>query len=136
MVHHNELRDGVADLASKSITPSHMRDNLLIYSGRAVKRTKATPVGDSGNNDQAGAPPPEFTWQKGDLLIRDLWQNGTGSVHNMRVVNNGARSQRTKDPERSLQEAERGKKWMYLEACLQQRRHFSPFVASVDGLMG
>ena len=25
---------------------------------------------------------------------------------------------------------------MYLEACLQQRRHFSPFIASVDGLLG
>ena len=25
---------------------------------------------------------------------------------------------------------------MYLEACLQQRRHFSPSVASVDGLLG
>ena len=25
---------------------------------------------------------------------------------------------------------------MYLEACLQQRRHFSPFVSSVDGLLG
>ena len=25
---------------------------------------------------------------------------------------------------------------MYLEDCLQQRRHFSPFVASVDGLLG
>ena len=25
---------------------------------------------------------------------------------------------------------------MYLEACLQQRQHFSPFVASVDGLLG
>ena len=25
---------------------------------------------------------------------------------------------------------------MYLEACLQQRRHFSPFVASVDGMLG
>ena len=24
---------------------------------------------------------------------------------------------------------------MYLEACLQQRRHFSPFVASLDGLL-
>ena len=24
---------------------------------------------------------------------------------------------------------------MYLEACLQQRRHFPPFVASVDGLL-
>ena len=27
-------------------------------------------------------------------------------------------------------------KRMYLDACLQQRRHFSPFVASVDGFMG
>ena len=25
---------------------------------------------------------------------------------------------------------------MHLEACLQQRRHFSPFVASLDGLLG
>ena len=25
---------------------------------------------------------------------------------------------------------------MYLEACLQQRRHFSPFVASVEGRLG
>ena len=25
---------------------------------------------------------------------------------------------------------------MYLEACLQQRRHFYPFVSSVDGLLG
>ena len=35
-----------------------------------------------------------------------------------------------------MQEAEKGKKRMYLTACLQQRRNFSPFVASVDGLMG
>ena len=25
---------------------------------------------------------------------------------------------------------------MYLEACLQQRQHFPPYVASVDGLLG
>ena len=25
---------------------------------------------------------------------------------------------------------------MYLEACLQHRRNFSPFVASVDGILG
>ena len=35
-----------------------------------------------------------------------------------------------------MQEAEREKECMYLEACLQQRRHFYPFVASVDGLLG
>ena len=45
---HNELRDGVSDLAGKALTPSHVRDDPLIYSGRAVKRTKAAPAGAGG----------------------------------------------------------------------------------------
>ena len=53
----------------------------------------------------------------------------------MNVMNTDAKSHWTKDPERCLQEAERGKKWMYLEACLQQRRNFSPFFTSADGLL-
>ena len=30
---HNDIRDGVADLAGKAFTPSHVRDDPLIYSG-------------------------------------------------------------------------------------------------------
>ena len=30
-VHHNEIRDGVADLAGKAFTPSHVRKDPLIY---------------------------------------------------------------------------------------------------------
>ena len=86
----NELRDGVETLAGKSFTPSHVRNNPLIYSDHAVKRTKSTPVGASRNNDQAGEPPPKVTEQKGDLLIRDLCQNGTKSGHDMRAVNTDA----------------------------------------------
>ena len=80
--------------------------------------------------------PPEVKEQKGDLLIRDLWQQGTNSVHDMRVVNTDAPTHQNKDPEKYLYEAERGKKKMYLEACFQKRQHFSPFFASVDGLLG
>ena len=54
----------------------------------------------------------------------------------MRVVNTDALSYVRKSPENCLHEAKRGKKKMYLEACLQQRRHFSPFFALVDGLLG
>ena len=54
----------------------------------------------------------------------------------MRVVNTDAKTQIMKTPEKCLQEAERGKKWMYLEACLQQLRNFSLFIALVDGLLG
>ena len=59
---HNELRDGVADLSGKAFTPSHVRDDPLIYSVRAVKRTKSTPDGSNGNSDHTAAP--EVTEQK------------------------------------------------------------------------
>jgi hypothetical protein len=40
------------------------------------------------------------------------------------------------DPHKVLEGHEREKKKKFLEACLEQRRHFSPFVASMDGLLG
>ena len=64
---------------------------------------------------------PEVTEQKGDLLIRYLWQQGTNSVNDMRVVNTDALSYVRRSPEKCLQEAEREENKMYLEACLQQR---------------
>ena len=54
----------------------------------------------------------------------------------MRVVNTYAKSHMIKDLEKCLQEEKRGKKQVYLEVCLQQRRHFSLFVALVYGLFG
>ena len=54
----------------------------------------------------------------------------------MRVVNTDTVSYVCPSSEKCLQEAKRGKEKMYLEACLQKRRHFSPFVASVVGLLG
>ena len=57
-------------------------------------------------------------------LICDLWQNGKDSVNDMRVVNTDAKYHIYKAPEKCLLEAESGKKRMYLEACLLQRRHF------------
>ena len=53
----------------------------------------------------------------------------------MHFVNTDAKYHTMKTREKCLQDAERGKKWIYLEACLQQRRHLSPFVSSVDGLL-
>ena len=83
-------------------------------------RTKATPAGASVKTYQARALPLEFTEHKGNLLIRDLWNNGMDSVHGMRSVNTDVKSHMAKEPEKCLQEVERGKKQMYLEACLQQ----------------
>ena len=85
---HNELRDGVADLAGKAFTPAHVRNDPLIYSGCAMRRMKSMPVGSNiSKSSETTTEAPEVTEQKGDLLIRDLWQQGTDSVHDTHVVN-------------------------------------------------
>ena len=53
----------------------------------------------------------------------------------MCVVNTDAKYYREKSPKKCLEEAEKSKKKTYLERCLRQRRHFSSFVASIDGLL-
>ena len=88
---HNELRGGVADLAGKDFTLSHVRDEHLNYQDCAVKRTKAKPDGPGDTTDPYDTL-PEAIEQKGDLLIRNLWQNRTDIVHDMRVVNTDAKS--------------------------------------------
>ena len=135
MVRHNEIRDRVVDLDGKDFTPSNVRNDPLIYRGCAVKRKKAKPAGNSGTTEKDDTP-PEATEQKGDLLPRELWHNGTDSVQYMCVVNTDAKSYWEKSPEKCLEEAEKSKKKMYLEDFLHQRQNFSPFVASVDGLLG
>ena len=109
MARHNELRDGVADLDGKAFTPSHVLNDSLIYQGCAMKRTKANTNGPSDTTDLNDTL-PEATEQKGDLLLRDLLQNGTDSVHNMRVLNIDAKSYWEKSPEKCLEEAEKSKK--------------------------
>ena len=75
-----------------------------------MKRLKAKPAGTNGPIYRDGAPPPEATGQKVNLLIRDLCQNGTDSVHSMRVMNTYSKSHSEKKSEKCLQEAEKGKK--------------------------
>ena len=70
---HNELHDGVADLAGKAFTHANVRDDPLIYSGRTMSRTKPKPAGSKlMTPSDATTAAPEVTEQKGELLIRDL----------------------------------------------------------------
>ena len=54
----------------------------------------------------------------------------------MSVVNTDSISYQSKTLENFLETAKRKKNMKYLNSFLNQRRHFTPFVASVDGLLG
>ena len=45
MAHHNELHDGVAEIASKAFTPTHVRDNPKINTCSAVRGGKENSKG-------------------------------------------------------------------------------------------
>jgi hypothetical protein len=57
-------------------------------------------------------------------------------IIDVRITDVDAKSNRSKDSDKVLSAHEREKKKKYLGACLDQRRHFSPFVVSTDGLLG
>ena len=90
---HNELRDGVSDLAGKVFTPAHVRDEPTIISGRAVHggEAKSKEKGKGPSSQDKGE-------EKGDTLIRNLWMQETYSIQDMNFVNTDAVSYQYKIP--------------------------------------
>ena len=87
---HNELRDGVVDLANKAFTPAHVRDDPKFFTGHTVR-------GGQFKAKFKGEPSKDEGDMKGDILIRDLWMQGTDGIHDVRVVNSDAVSHRSQN---------------------------------------
>ena len=110
-----------------------MCDDPLIYPGHAMQKVKAQPTWSPPNSPPAYR---DMSEQKGGLRIRDLWQIGTDSIHNMRVVNNGTISHQINFPYKCAHMTEMGGKQKYQVFCLYQRSHFSPFTISAGAFLG
>ena len=74
---------------------------------------------------------------RGDLWVRELWNDRMDSIIDVRITDTDNKSQKnTRDPMKVLAKHEKEKKNKYQELCLAQRRSFTPFVVSCDGLLG
>ena len=56
-------------------------------------------------------------------------------MFNIRIVNLDAGSYLRMTPEKVLEKADKEKKDLYLQACLERRRDFTPMVYSADGII-
>jgi hypothetical protein len=61
-------------------------------------------------------------------------ERGTDCILDVRVTDTDSKSYCKRTPSKVLESQEKEKKRKYLGACLENRRHFTPFVLSVDGL--
>jgi hypothetical protein len=129
---HNEIRDELCDLASRALTPSSVRDEPKIHLSRSKEEMKATEAKSAVSRNLNKSQSED----RGDLLIRGLWARGTDCIIDVRVTDTDCKSQRSSDPMKVLETHEKEKKKKYLKPCLEQRRHFTPFVVSTDGLIG
>jgi hypothetical protein len=86
-------------------------------------------------NNSASANKPVKKDDRGDILLRGLWTRVTECIVDLRVTDTDAPSY-TRNPASILRSKEKEKKPKYLEACLEQRRHFTPCMVSTDGIMG
>ena len=68
-------------------------------------------------------------------MIRDLWTQATDSIHDIHVVNTDAVSYRSKTPDKCLKTSERENKNKYPRSCINNCRHSTLFVTSVESYL-
>ena len=71
------------------------------------------------------------TEESTDLLIRNLWKQQTDCILDVLITNLDAPSNIHRKRDAVLLSHDK----KYLQACLDQRRQFSPFVVSCDGVL-
>ena len=124
---HDAVRDELGALATLALAPSAVRREPLIqYCGRQQENDEA--------HVASTTAPAEA---RGDLLVKGLWGRlSQECIIDVRVTNLDAASQATRDAQSVLTGHEKAKKRQYAEACKAQRRVFTPFIMSVDGMVG
>jgi hypothetical protein len=110
---HNEVRDTIGDLAN------------LVW-GQVSREPIVQDADDSTGSSALVA----------DLSIRGVWQPQTSALLDIRVVDTDAKSYVARPVQNVLLSAETQKKRKYQDACEHRRATFTPFVTSVDGVLG
>jgi len=72
---------------------------------------------------------------RGDLLNRDFWEGSTDTIIDIRVTNLDSKSYKNLPSKKALERQETEKKKKYCKPCENQRRNYTPFVVSTDGML-
>jgi hypothetical protein len=121
MFRHNEIRDELANLASRAFTRSPARNEpLASFHGRANENVKTSPNKTANQNINEEAATGED--ERGDLLIRRFWTACADCILDVCVTETDAKSDCCKLTPFKVLESQEKKR--IKNACLENRRHF------------
>ena len=78
----------------------------------------------------------ELSNERGDVMIRGLWEQQKDCIVDIIVTNVDATSYLKRDVDSIITSQEKEKNDKYQEACNEQRRDFAPFVVTTNGYLG
>ena len=138
--HHNEVRDECGALAVQAMSANRVRDEPKIV----ISHSENTSAPASANTHGTTPPPNPITpthqdghfFDRGDLLVRGLWEKNTACVLDIRVTDTDQPAYRGSTPEQVVAAQEKTKKKLYQARCFENRRHFVPYVCCVSGFLG
>lgn len=129
---HDEFKHDVRDIYQLAAGKGSARDEPRIFIRPPAAPATAPPAAPPPDPPEPPVAPPQ---DRGDVLLRNLFERGTDCIIDVRIVDLNAASYRSRDPLKVMKGLEREKKKHYLKACKAQRRHFAPFVVSTCGLL-
>ncbi len=130
-IRHDDARDEWAHLCSLAFANAKVviEPNILYGNDSATGPSRAaTPNSPPPPNDALGDE------SRGDVLVHCFWQRARGTIFDVRICDTDARSYANTSSDKVLERASKEKVRKYEQACLAQRRDFTPLVYSVDGL--
>ena len=110
---HNEVRDALGDLAS--IAFRDVIRELIVRDADLVRGLPALVA---------------------DLSVRGMWAAQTEALFDIRVMDTDAQSYTSRTVDSVLLSAKNEKKKKYLQAVEARHASFTPFVTSIDGVLG
>eukprot|EP00957_Ditylum_brightwellii_P122326 9328134-Ditylum_brightwellii.AAC.1 len=129
---HNEIQNKLVRVSMQAYSKSAVHNEHYINYG--CKHS---------NNTAAGSSPvtvfPTLTDEDrklwGDISIQGLWWRQMEATFDVRVTNLDPKSYLPKTAKKCLGDQEKEKKDKYLKLCMEQRKDFTLFVHTVDGVL-
>ena len=121
---HNEIRDELLYLSRRAFTSASVRAEPLIHQGRTRSKLEIRQGSDKHKDTRE------------DVMIRGLWDRQVDAIIVVKLVDADADTYKYEPMTSLLARWENIKKDKHGKHCHDQRKHFLPFVLSVDGMLG
>ena len=121
---HKTIHGKLLYLSQHAFTSASVRAEPLIYQGRTRSELEISQVGDK-HKDTIG-----------DVMIRVLWYRQVDAIIDVKLGDADADTYKYEPMTSLLTRWEKINKYKHCKHCHNQRKHFSPFVLSVDGILG